>query len=134
MEHTLWLSLALSRTADTLLQVRRKYMSTIKNLIDLAKELETRARDRRDIETIHQITSLAFSLQSQHAEVIEKNLNLAAENLELTRQVSEFPKEIAALKEAQRQEITKLTERYRKEIQIAKGTESPDVIAPIARA
>ena len=109
-------------------------MSTIKNLIDLAKELETRARDRRDIETIHQITSLAFSLQSQHAEVIEKNLNLAAENLELTRQVSEFPKEIAALKEAQRQEITKLTERYRKEIQIAKGTESPDVIAPIARA
>lgn len=64
-------------------------MSTIKDIIDLIKELESRAKDKRDINLIHQIQTLALSLQSHDAELMEKNLKLVAENLDLQRQLTE---------------------------------------------
>jgi hypothetical protein len=64
-------------------------MGAIKDIVDLTKELETRAKDRRDMETIHKIQSLAFSLQSQHADIVERDVRLMEENAALKRQLEE---------------------------------------------
>jgi len=71
-------------------------MSAIKDIVDLAKDLESRAKDRRDIEVLRQIHSLAFALQSQQAEIVERyirvmqeNANLVTENARLKREMSE---------------------------------------------
>ncbi len=64
-------------------------MGAIKDIVDLTKDLETRAKERRDIDLIHKIQSLAFSLQSQHADVIERDVRLMEENSELKRQLAE---------------------------------------------
>src|SRR5437667_6341850 len=71
-------------------------MRAIKDIVDLAKDLESRAKERRDIEVLRQIHSLAFSLQSQQAEIVERdirvmqeNANLVSENAQLKRELSE---------------------------------------------
>ena len=64
-------------------------MSAIKDIVDLAKDLESRAKDRRDIEVLRQIHSLAFSLQAQQAEIVERDVRLMQENAELKRQLAE---------------------------------------------
>jgi hypothetical protein len=64
-------------------------MSAIKDIVDLAKDLESRAKDRRDIDVLRQIHALAFSLQSQNAEVVERDLRLVEENAKLKRQLED---------------------------------------------
>jgi hypothetical protein len=64
-------------------------MGAIKDIVDLTRDLESRARDRRDMDTIHKIQMLAFSLQSQHADIVERDVALVQENAELKRQLAE---------------------------------------------
>ena len=46
-------------------------------------------KDRRDMETIHKIQSLAFSLQAHHADIVERDVSLMQENAELKKQLAE---------------------------------------------
>ena len=64
-------------------------MGAIKDIVTLVEDLETRAKDRRDIDLIHKIQALAFSLQSQQAEVTERDIRLMENNSELKRQLAE---------------------------------------------
>jgi len=68
-------------------------MGTIKDIVDLAKDLESRAKDRHDMEVIHKIQSMAFSLQSQHADTLERAISLMQENAELKRKLAESQSE-----------------------------------------
>ena len=64
-------------------------MGAIKDIVDLAKDLESRAKDRRDIDTIHKIQALTLSVQSHDAEIVERDIRLMQENSELKRQLAE---------------------------------------------
>jgi hypothetical protein len=64
-------------------------MGAIKDIVDLTRDLESRAKDRRDMDTIHKIQTLALSLQSQHAEIVERDVRLMEENATLKRQLEE---------------------------------------------
>ena len=64
-------------------------MGAIKDIVDLAADLETRAKDRKDIDVLHKIHSLAFSLQSHHAEIIERDVRLMEENAKLKKDLAE---------------------------------------------
>jgi hypothetical protein len=68
-------------------------MGVIKDIIDLAEDLELRAKDRADMEIIHKIQSLAFSLQSQHVDIVERDISLLQENAELKRKLAEVQSE-----------------------------------------
>lgn len=63
-------------------------MSIAKDIIDLAKDLQTRMKDRRDIDTLKQIRSLAFSLQSVQLDIVERDIKLLQENAELKAQLT----------------------------------------------
>ena len=64
-------------------------MGAIKDIVDLAKDLESRAKDRHDMDTIHKIQSLAFSLQSQYVDAMERDVRLIEENAKLKQQLAE---------------------------------------------
>jgi hypothetical protein len=64
-------------------------MGAIKDIVDLAKDLEASVKDRRDMETIHKIQALAFSLQAHHADIVERDVGLMQENADLKRQLAE---------------------------------------------
>lgn len=68
-------------------------MGTIKDIVDLAKDLESRAKDRRDMDIIHKIQSLAFSFQSSYADVVERDVRLMEENAQLKKQLAEAESE-----------------------------------------
>jgi hypothetical protein len=68
-------------------------MGAIKDIVDLTKDLETRAKERQDIDLIHKIQTLAFSLQSQQADIIERDVRLMEENSQLKRQLVEAQSE-----------------------------------------
>jgi len=64
-------------------------MGTLKDIVDLAKDLESRAKDRRDMDTIHKIQALAFSFQSGYTDIVERDVSLVQENAELKRLLAE---------------------------------------------
>jgi hypothetical protein len=64
-------------------------MGAIKDIVDLTKDLEARAKERRDMDVIHKIQALAFTLQSQHADIVERDVALMQENAELKKQLAE---------------------------------------------
>src|ERR1019366_2172942 len=68
-------------------------MGAIKDIVDLAKDLESRAKDRRDMDIIHKIQALAFSFQSSYADVIERDVDLMQKNAELEKQLAEAQSE-----------------------------------------
>jgi len=75
-------------------------MGTIKDIVDLAKDLESRAKDRKDIDTLRAIVSLTQTVQAHDVEVVERdirvmqeNANLVAKNAELERQLAEAQSE-----------------------------------------
>ena len=68
-------------------------MGAIKDTVDLAKDLESRAKDRRDMDIIHKIQALAFSFQSSYADIIERDVRLMEENSQLKKQLSESESE-----------------------------------------
>jgi len=63
-------------------------MGAIKDIVDLTKDLESRAKERRDMDVIHKIQALAFSFQSSYADVVERDVRLMEENAELKRQLA----------------------------------------------
>ncbi len=68
-------------------------MGTLKDIVDLTKDLESRAKDRRDMELVHKLQELAFTLQSQQADIIERDIRLMEENAELKRKLAETKSE-----------------------------------------
>ena len=68
-------------------------MSIAKEIIDLTKDLESRMKDRRDIELLKQIHSLVFSLQSSQVEIMERDVKLVQENAELKAKLAESQSE-----------------------------------------
>ena len=64
-------------------------MGAIKDIVDLAKDLESRAKDRRDMDIIHKIQTLAFSFQSSYADIVERDVSLVQKNAELEKQLAE---------------------------------------------
>ena len=68
-------------------------MSAIRDIIDLAKELESRAKDRQDIDTLKQIHTHAFSVQSAQLEVMERDLRFMEENAKLKEQLAQLQSE-----------------------------------------
>jgi len=64
-------------------------MGAIKDIVALTKELESRAQDPRDMEAIHKIQELTFSLQSQLSDVLERDVSLMEENSQLKKQLTD---------------------------------------------
>jgi hypothetical protein len=64
-------------------------MGAIKDIVALTKDLESRAKDPRDLEAIHKIHALAFSLQSQLADTLERDVCLMEENAQLKKKVTD---------------------------------------------
>ena len=64
-------------------------MGALKDIVDLTKDLESRAKERRDMDVIHKIQSLAFSFQSSYADVVERDVRLVQENADLKKHLAE---------------------------------------------
>jgi hypothetical protein len=64
-------------------------MAAIKDIVALVKDLESRAKDPRDLEAIHKIQALVFSLQTQLSDVLERDVGLMEENTQLKRQLAD---------------------------------------------
>ena len=68
-------------------------MGAIKDIFDLVKELESHAKEKRDIDLVHKIQSLALSVQSDYANVVERDIGLVQENAELKRKLEDLQSE-----------------------------------------
>ncbi len=77
-------------------------MGNIKDIVDLAKDLESRAKDRKDIETLRSIISLTQSIQTDHLEIVERDLKTMTENSELKQENAKLKRQ---LEEAQSEDI-----------------------------
>jgi len=77
-------------------------MGDIKDIIDLAIQLEGRAKDRKDIETLRSIISLTHSIQSSQAEIVERDLRVMQENSKLVQDKTELERKLA---EAQAEDV-----------------------------
>ena len=71
-------------------------MGAIKDIVDLATQLESRVKERRDIDVLRQIHSLASSLQSEHAEVVERDVRVMQENAKLMQEKAQLEQQLAA--------------------------------------
>lgn len=74
-------------------------MGAIKDVVDLAKELEGRVKERRDLELVHKIQSLILSVQSEHVDVVERDITLMRENDDLKRKLAELESEEILIKQ-----------------------------------
>jgi hypothetical protein len=87
-------------------------MGNIKDIIDLAKDLESRAKDRKDIDTLREIISLTQSIQASDTAIQEKYLGVLNENhqvkIALEDQKRIHTQEIATLNENHRAELAKI--------------------------
>lgn len=77
-------------------------MGDIKDIVDLAMQLESRAKDRKYIETLRSIISLTHSIQSSQAEIVERDLRVMQENSKLVQDKAELERKLA---DAQAEEI-----------------------------
>ena len=84
-------------------------MGNIKDIVDLATQLESRAKDRKDIETLRAIISLTHSIQSSEAEIVERDIRVMQENAKLVQEKTELERQLAA---AQAEDIL-IHRRYR---------------------
>ena len=64
-------------------------MGAIKDIVALTQDLESRAKEPRDMDALHQIQALAFSLQSQLADILERDVSLMEENTKLKKQLTD---------------------------------------------
>ncbi|GEM_PF-4327091 len=74
-------------------------MGAMKDLVDLCQDLESRARNHEDIALFNKIQSLTLSLQSDHAEMLERDVRLIQENAELKKRLSEIQAEEIIIRE-----------------------------------
>ena len=70
-------------------------MGNIKDIVDLASQLESRVKDRKDIETLRAIISLTHSIQSSEAEIVERDIRVMQENAQLMREKVELERQLA---------------------------------------
>jgi hypothetical protein len=70
-------------------------MGNIKDIVDLAMQLESRAKDRKDIETLRSIISLTHSIQASQAEIVERDLRVMQENSKLVQDKTELERKLA---------------------------------------
>ena len=77
-------------------------MGNIKDIVDLAIQLESRAKDRKDIDTLRSIISLTQSVQSSEAEIVERDIRVMQENAQLVADVAALKRQLA---EAQAEEV-----------------------------
>ena len=77
-------------------------MGNIKDIVDLAIQLESRAKDRKDIETLRSIISLTQSVQAEHVVVVERDIRVMQENAQLVSYNAELQRKLS---EAQSEEI-----------------------------
>jgi len=94
-------------------------MGAIKDIVDLAAQLESRVKDRRDIDVLRQIHSLASSLQAEHAEVVERDIRVMQENAKLVHDKSSLERQLA---ESQAEDI-----RIHKGIEFRRGKRTGNI-------
>jgi len=97
-------------------------MGAIKDIVDLAIELESRVKERRDLDVLRQIHSLASSLQAEHAEVVERDIRVMQENATLMQAKASLERQLA---EAQAEEI-----RIHSAIEFRRGKRTGGVWVP----
>src|ERR1035437_2144289 len=73
-------------------------MGNIKDIVDLAIQLEGRAKDRKDIETLRSIISLTQSVQASEAEIVERDIRVMQENAKLVQDKAELERQLAEVK------------------------------------
>ena len=71
-------------------------MGNIKDIVDLAIQLEGRAKDRKDIETLRSIISLTQAVQASDAEIVERDIRVMQENATLVQKNAELERQLAA--------------------------------------
>ena len=75
-------------------------MGAIKDIIDLAKDLESSVKERKDLETLQKIHALASELQSKQLEIVERDIRLVEGNAELKRKLNKENSESVLIKHA----------------------------------
>ena len=70
-------------------------MGNIKDIVDLAIQLEGRAKDRKDVETLRSIISLTQAVQSSDAEIVERDIRVMQENAKLVAKNAELERQLA---------------------------------------
>ncbi len=88
-------------------------MGNIKDIVDLAKDLESRAKDRKDIETLRSIISLTQAIQAHDAEVLERDIRVMQENAQLVTENADLKHQLA---ESQAEDV-----RIHRTIEFRKG-------------
>jgi hypothetical protein len=71
-------------------------MGNIKDIVDLAVQLEGRVKDRKDIETLRSIISLTQAVQASDAEIVERDIRVMQENATLVQKNAELERQLAA--------------------------------------
>ena len=72
-------------------------MGTIKDVVDLVTQLAGRVQDRKLASELNTIQSLILSIQAEHAELHEANVDLREERLFLRERIQELETLIAEL-------------------------------------
>src|SRR6266436_1831642 len=93
-------------------------MSIIGDIISVTKDVESRAKERRDIDELRQIQSLTLTLQSQNTEVIERDIRVMQENAKLLAENTELKRQLA---ESQAEDI-----RIHRTIEFRRGKRTGD--------
>lgn len=113
-------------------------MTVIKDIIDLTVELRNKVKDQQLAAEITRIQTLISALQSKHFTVIEKNMQLLAENSDLKKQLSGCKSEVAMFQEkiltqnqAHSEEITALKEKYKNKIMEMRLPEDSEPYDPL---
>ncbi|NOS68356.1 MAG: hypothetical protein HOP33_00290 [Verrucomicrobia bacterium] len=75
-------------------------MGAIKDIVDLARELESRAKSREDIEMFHRLNQILADMREQHVEIIERDVILMRDNEDLRRQLAEANAEDVRIQKA----------------------------------
>lgn len=70
-------------------------MSIVGDILSVTKDLEGRAKDRRDIDELRQIQSLALTLQTHNAEVVERDIKVMQEIAEVKAENTKLKDELS---------------------------------------
>jgi hypothetical protein len=73
-------------------------MGNIKDIIDLTTQLANSVKDRKIASDLNDIQQLILALQSEQADLHEKNIKLREDKLDLNDRIQKLEKEIVILK------------------------------------
>lgn len=74
-------------------------MSLVGDILSVTKDLEGRAKDRRDIDELRQIQSLALTLQTHNADIVDRDIKLMQEIAEVKAQNAKLQEALAKAQE-----------------------------------